>query len=486
VRASKTSDVVASAPSPNLNAMVTNLVNEQMKKLTKGLSDAPCSSSGPKKRSFSLREESSDESDDDKPPHSPPNKKNKEKAMGAPSTAPSPTPPPLHAQTTSTEPKEYSTQVIILKGVKEDIKSHPLKLSAAFAKAKPNLALKPGGLRLTRSGHVLVIPKHPKDCNSLLKPGAFPSESGLGEAIEAEVPKSQQITHQVIITKVDTSVTQEEMVDVLNRQELPFKMVKRIWSRQRDAATNMFRLILKSEDQKRKLLREGIFLDQAHFQCVVANEDKKDFQQIKQCFNCQEIGDHFSASCTGQLKCVLCAGPHRKQNCDKPKEQYKCANCSKNHAAWSPECEARRTESLKSKRPTMAQVASATVTPALLDEVLNQVKESIALIVAEVVSRCLCELTYDLLSKSVSKATLPLKVASIAKSAAMAASKITLGSKPFTVDTDTVKNQTVEKCFPKTIQSAPPSQSLTDESLELAAAPSLNNINSRNSQAPIS
>jgi hypothetical protein len=87
---------------------------------------------------------------------------------------------------------------------------------------------------------------------------------------------------------------------------------------------------------------------------------------------------------------------------------------------------------------------------------LKKVKESIALIVAEVVSRCLCELTFDLLNKSVSKMTLPLRVASIATNAANAASKITLGSNPHIIDQNAVKATIVEKCFPKQTSTATP------------------------------
>jgi hypothetical protein len=112
----------------------------------------------------------------------------------------------------------------------------------------------------------------------------------------------------VIIKNVDTSVTQEEMNEILERQELPFKSAKRIISRERNAPTKMIRVILKTEDQKKKLLKEGINLDQMHFRCVPALEDTK-------------------------LKCVLCAGAHRKSDCLKTKEHCNCANCSKNHAA---------------------------------------------------------------------------------------------------------------------------------------------------------
>ena len=346
----------------------------------------------------------------------------------------------------STE-KEYASQAVILEGVKPDIKSHPLKLSRAFSETKPGIELKKGGLRRTASGDVLVLPKNPKDCCSLLKPDAFPPNSPLGELVKARLPKSQQITHQVIIKNVDPSVTQEEMEDMLRLQSMEFTAVKRIFSREKNAPTPLFRLILKTEEQKKKLLKEGIFLDQMHFSCMQAREDAKDYPKIKQCYNCQQIGDHLSAECKNPTKCVLCAGPHRKADCTTKKEDYKCANCAENHPAWSLSCSHRTKEIQKNKKPTMAQVASATVTPSLLDDVLNQLKEHIAMVIAEVVSRCICELTLDLVGKNLSKVGLPLMVATIVKNTTNAINKGTYGTK--SVDETSLKTSILNKCFPK-------------------------------------
>ena len=41
--------------------------------------------------------------------------------------------------------KEYATQVVILEGVDQELKKHPIKLSAAFKKCKPNVELRNDG-----------------------------------------------------------------------------------------------------------------------------------------------------------------------------------------------------------------------------------------------------------------------------------------------------------------------------------------------------
>ena len=94
----------------------------------------------------------------------------------------------------------------------------------------------------------------------------------------------------------------------------------------------------------------------------------------------------------------------------------------------------------------MAQVASATVTPTMLNDVVNKIKEHIALVVAEVVARCLSELTLDLVNKTLSKATLPVKVATVANNAVKAANKANFGSQM--IDALAVKENIVRICFP--------------------------------------
>ena len=72
----------------------------------------------------------------------------------------------------------------------------------------------------------------------------------------------------------------------------------------------------------------------------------------------------------------------------------------------------------------MAQVASATVTPELLEATVNSIvdaiTEALATVVSEVVSRCLCELSLDILGNKLDKKDLPKKVEQVAKTAANA------------------------------------------------------------------
>ena len=440
-------------PTPiDINAAVTSMVTEKLK-------DILGESSGLNKRRTSEIESDDEFSEvDQRPPPKQPKSSEASNSSSEASNASSKAsnPPSKVSNASSTATPDYATQVVILEGIDAEVKKHPSRLSKAFANTKPNVELRADGLRLTASGDVLVKPKNPKDCNSLLKENAFPESCELGCNIKARVPKSQQITHQVVIINVDVEVTQEEMEEILTRQSFPFKMVKRIHSRERNMPTRMIRLIVQDEITKKRLLRDGINLDQMHYKCVPALEDSKSTPKVMQCYKCQEIGDHLSGRCTKQQKCVLCAGPHRKAECTAKKESYKCANCSGQHAAWSQECSWLKQASNMKRTPTLAQVASATVTPEVFQKALQEVKESMIILVAEIVSRSICELVIDLLGKNLSKTALPLKVATIATNTAATANKLKFGPAIDPIPSIAIKDKVVEKCFPKS--AAPDSQ----------------------------
>ena len=421
----------------DVNSLITSLVTRQVKEaLTAGTTPQ---SPIPRKRRLSDRQEPdfNPQASVDAAETPPPPKKPSNGAKAAPTTT-----------TTTT----YASQVVILEGITNQIKNHPAKLSRAFNQAQPNVKIK--GLRKTASGSILVIPQDPKDCCTLLKENAFPKNGPLGETVTARLPKSQTITHQVIIKQVDSEVTVAEMEEMLERQSLPYKEVRRIQSRAKGTPTDLVRLILTNEEDKKRLLKQGIYLDQMHFKCIQAKEDSTSFPKIRQCFNCQEVGGHLASECSKDLRCVLCAGPHRKAECKAPKEDYKCSNCNQNHASWSAECKFIQTARKSNEKPTMAQIASSTVTPSLLSttvhSIVDSIKEAIALIVSEVVSRCLCELSLDILGNNVNKKDLPAKVEKIARNAANATNchTRTLGDSTKQVKPDLVKQITLEKCFP--------------------------------------
>ena len=360
---------------PIQNAVAT-LVKEQLSNILQGSSAAPTRARLQSKRRLSDSEE--EEMGERGIPKTPATKKSK--------------------PTEQNEVQNANTQVVLLEGVHENLKSNPKKFLSALRSLKPELQIKT--VRKTASGAMLIHPKEPKDCNSLLKKDAFLPNSTLGANVTARLPKAQVITHQVVIKNIDTEVTEDEVKEMLQLQDLPFVDVKRIRSRQRDAPTEMMRLILKEEGQKKQLLKNGIYLDQMHFKCVPAKEDT-DKKLVFQCWNCQQWNDHKTFDCKNKVKCVICAGEHRKSDCPKQKSEAVCANCGGNHAAWSTDCPTYQSEVAKKKtyaNATAETISSSslltqTVEP-IIKEILKTIKRQIAVVVAEVVSRAFLDHIY--------------------------------------------------------------------------------------------
>lgn len=58
-----------------------------------------------------------------------------------------------------------------------------------------------------------------------------------------------------------------------------------------------------------------------------------------QCFSCQRFG-HIAKMCTQGPKCGQCAGDHNTKEC-KSKQEVRCTNCGRKHAAWDSRCPAK-------------------------------------------------------------------------------------------------------------------------------------------------
>ncbi|KAF2348821.1 hypothetical protein FHG87_020424 [Trinorchestia longiramus] len=57
------------------------------------------------------------------------------------------------------------------------------------------------------------------------------------------------------------------------------------------------------------------------------------------CYYCQRLG-YVSVNCNSPFCCLVCSGPHTKDECTAKPGQEKCANCHQTHVASSKECPA--------------------------------------------------------------------------------------------------------------------------------------------------
>ena len=400
-----------------LQDTVSSLVLEQVKKITANYIAGEIST-GAKNGKRTLSEEGSDSDDSPETP-STKRRRNGKRSSEAPVFAAAPTLATASASSSSasssttagatppvteiSHPISYKSQVVILEGIDDALKKNPKKFLIAMKELKPNLEIV--NVRLTASQSVLITPKNPKDCNSLLKEDAFPPESTLGKKVTARLPKSQAVTHQVIIKGLDVSVTEDEVKEMLDIQEMKHAGVKRIFSRARDSPTEMMRLFLKDEHTKKTLLKKGhIYLDQMRFKCVPAKEDEEK-KLVFQCYKCQAWNDHKTWECKNEQKCVLCAGGHPKSACTKTKEEANCSNCGGQHGAWSRDCpkykEAVEKKSFSSvTKATVADGFAHDMVKNMVMAVVAEIKKQIAVIIAEVTSKALLEhVFYEIESK---------------------------------------------------------------------------------------
>ena len=370
----------------SLQNAVTSLLQEQIMNMFD--SNKPSTSQQARARLPSKRRMTeSDDSDDDDVAF--------DVAVDATPTQPAPKKMKSTQKETPAASKSYESQVVLLDGVHESLKTNPKKFLEALKSLKPDLNIK--SVRKTASGAMLIHPQQPKDCNSLLKENAFAPNSVLGPDVKARLPKSQTITHQVIIKNIDTDITEDEVKEYLDRQNLPYTDVKRIWSRQRDGPSNMMRLILKDENKKKQLLKNGLYLDQMLFRCVQAKEDEEK-KLVFQCWNCQQWNNHKTFECKNDTKCVICAGPHRKVDCPKQKTDAQCSNCDGNHAAWSTECPIYQAE-VEKKKSFSTVVTNSIKTPSFAQEQIQKVvldmmetfKKQLTIVIAEVVAKAFLE-----------------------------------------------------------------------------------------------
>ncbi|KAF2359331.1 Zinc finger CCHC-type [Trinorchestia longiramus] len=56
----------------------------------------------------------------------------------------------------------------------------------------------------------------------------------------------------------------------------------------------------------------------------------------RRCYRCRRLG-HVAVNCNSPLRCLVCSGPHTKDECTAEPGQGKCANCHQTHIASSKE-----------------------------------------------------------------------------------------------------------------------------------------------------
>ena len=88
---------------------------------------------------------------------------------------------------------------------------------------------------------------------------------------------------------------------------------------------------------------------------------KQEFIDVKKCLNCFKYNDHLIGSCTEPriLKCTICLGPHRYENCQVSPTEAVCFHCQENHHTFAHACKVRRQlEQYLKKQPSESKLYS--------------------------------------------------------------------------------------------------------------------------------
>lgn len=108
---------------------------------------------------------------------------------------------------------------------------------------------------------------------------------------------------------------------------------------------------------------------------VIWDFQKSKNNKITQCFNCQMFG-HGSSRCKVKTFCAICAGNHKTTECKS--NNIKCANCSGERKAMSPDCPSRqnyveiKAKLSNSKKATRPQYSNARNYATNFPNTLNQ------------------------------------------------------------------------------------------------------------------
>ena len=184
----------------------------------------------------------------------------------------------------------------------------------------------------TLSGKILIFPESAKDFNILIKKEKWNKESGINPTPSLKTSSKTAI----IILGVESCYSVDEVLEEMRIRSYNPSGGTRMKRASDGLETTSLKIFLDSETEMEKAIKEGIFLGLTH------HPAKRYIQPtFNQCFRCQSLG-HSTQGCQKQRRCMKCGDDHHHRSCLRPPSQFKCANCSLQHAANDQRCEVLR------------------------------------------------------------------------------------------------------------------------------------------------
>lgn len=143
--------------------------------------------------------------------------------------------------------------------------------------------------------------------------------------------------HKLVIKNLPPTITTDEIKSDLTTKNILVKSVSQMSKKNSENKVIPLPLFIVTIDNKTAF--KDIINTKIVCYCLISWERYRSKNGITQCYKCQAF-DHIAINCYKTQKCLICAGPHNKNDCPvKEKDNFKCANCDKKHLANDKTCE---------------------------------------------------------------------------------------------------------------------------------------------------
>ncbi|KAJ8023329.1 hypothetical protein HOLleu_35737 [Holothuria leucospilota] len=236
-----------------------------------------------------------------------------------------------NAESNRPPPSNKVQYPVILSGLQPNMK-HPISIRHYIEQCHPTAAVILA--RPTASGALLIAAQDLKSQKILMKPwqpiaGKLPTPRIPGP--RREQPNNNK--YEAVIIRIHPSVIDTEVYHELQQQGYSATNFRRFYRKGTSTPIWKAAITFATEENYNRALMDGIFIGYEHHVVQTLQRPPTPLQ----CFKCQRFG-HLAAHCTHTQTCLCCAGNHTLADCDKPKEEPKCANCQEAHIASYKGC----------------------------------------------------------------------------------------------------------------------------------------------------
>ncbi|KAG5876342.1 hypothetical protein JTB14_003665 [Gonioctena quinquepunctata] len=175
--------------------------------------------------------------------------------------------------------------------------------------------------------------RHASGCPTIEVTNFFEAKKTL---IETTKPPKNGPSLSYVVRDVDKLYTDEDIKEHFEENELNFTKCWRIYSKARNEATKMIRVITHDPESYSDKIAKGLFIYGRMHKCEPSFTSIST-PTIKYCNKCCKSGHSFEECQERKIVCPFCGGDHKSADCKQTSEP-KCLNCNGRHPAFSFKC----------------------------------------------------------------------------------------------------------------------------------------------------